>query len=395
MKCGEAMKKKIKTAPNITLPLQPGKCPEKEYKVLFDKTPCYVSVIDREFRILKANSKFRKTFGNPAGAFCYQIYKKADTACESCPAREVFSTGREHSSTQAGLDMNGNEKHYMVTAAPLEISPGGEVQTVMEIAVDVTRIHELEVEKLEMERLAAVGQTVAGLAHGIKNIITGLEGGFYVMKTGLKNSQVERIAKGLDMLDGNIARISKFIKEFLSFARGKKPEITIIDPVIPAKDVISMYTAAAAGSGVKLSSELSTLPSAPLDTEGIHTCLANLVSNAIDACIMSRSERPEVEVRLFERNGDIIYEVADNGVGMDCEIKKKIFTSFFSTKKTGEGTGIGLLMTKKIAMEHGGSVEFETAPGRGATFRLVLPRARLPKPSPAGVPHSNEKHQTA
>jgi signal transduction histidine kinase len=85
-----------------------------------------------------------------------------------------------------------------------------------------------------------------------------------------------------------------------------------------------------------------------------------------------------VTVRTFEKNGIITYEVSDNGGGMDYEVKKKVFTTFFTTKGLG-GSGLGLLMTKKIVQEHGGKIDLESKPGEGTTFRIKFPRRRLPK----------------
>jgi len=83
-------------------------------------------------------------------------------------------------------------------------------------------------------------------------------------------------------------------------------------------------------------------------------------------------------MRVFEADGVITYEVADNGCGMDYAVKQKVFTNFFTTKGQG-GTGLGLLMTKKIVQEHGGHMEMESEFGQGTCFRICLPRERLPK----------------
>jgi signal transduction histidine kinase len=294
----------------------------------------------------------------------------------------VFRTGAEHTSTHTGVDKNGHETHYIVTATPLHNAPDGSVEAVMEIATDITRLRELEEEKLAAERMAAVGQTVAGLAHGVKNVITGLEGGLYVMKTGLKNSDVDQLAKGLSMLDNNIARISYFIKEFLGFARGRLPVTRIIDPNQVAREVYELYRDAAVRAGVALVPNLQQdMPEASFDPEALHACLTNLVSNALDACMMSDRKDARIVISTQMKDGIITFEVVDNGIGMDYEVKKKVFTNFFSTKESGKGTGLGLLITKKIVQEHGGRVEVLSEPGKGATFRLLFPVSRLPKPA--------------
>ena len=89
-------------------------------------------------------------------------------------------------------------------------------------AQDLSEIKQLEREKIEAERLAAVGHTVAGLAHGIKNLITALEGGMYMLNSGLNKESIERVQKGMEMLVRNIQRISIFVKAFLSFSKGRE-----------------------------------------------------------------------------------------------------------------------------------------------------------------------------
>ncbi|MDA8139460.1 MAG: PAS domain S-box protein [Desulfobacteraceae bacterium] len=245
---------------------------------------------------------------------------------------------------------------------------------------DLSELKQLHSEKLEAERMAAVGQTVAGLAHGVKNLITALEGGMYMLQTGLDKSNVGRVRKGMEMLERNIERISVFVQAFLGFAKGRQIKVQLNDPAEIAREVVSMYSAKAKANGVILRHErLGEIAPAPIEYESLHQCLTNLVANAIDACQMSEGGQTfYVTLRTFETDGVICYEVIDNGCGMDYEIKKKVFSTFFTTKGLG-GTGLGLLMTKKIIQEHGGSIDYESEPGQGTTFRIRLPRARLPK----------------
>jgi signal transduction histidine kinase len=120
---------------------------------------------------------------------------------------------------------------------------------------------------------------------------------------------------------------------------------------------------------------------APLDEDGIYTCLANLVSNAIDACTLSGTKRSYVVMLSSrEESGTIVYEVTDNGQGMDYEISRKVFSKFFSTKGSDRGTGLGLLTTKKIVHQHGGKISFTSKEGEGSAFRIELPRDHLPQP---------------
>ncbi|MDF1591558.1 MAG: response regulator [Desulfobacterales bacterium] len=241
-------------------------------------------------------------------------------------------------------------------------------------------VREKSAKIVEIERQAAVGQTVAGLAHGIKNLITALEGGMYMLSSGLSQSSTDRIQKGLEMLTRNIERISTFVKAFLSFSRGREIKVKLSNPAEIAKEVVELYSVKARKLGIELNNECSgNIKPAPIDYESMHECLTNLVGNAIDACHLSeKGRRTHVTVRTFEENETVIYEVVDDGCGMDYEVKKKVFTTFFTTKGLG-GSGIGLLMTKKIIQEHGGAIDLKTEPGEGSTFRITLHRKRLPK----------------
>ena len=245
---------------------------------------------------------------------------------------------------------------------------------------DLREIKQLENDKMEAERLAAVGQTVAGLAHGVKNLITSLEGGMYMLNSGMNKGNAERVQKGMEMLVRNIDRVSTFVKEFLSFSKGREIQVKLCNPAKIAEEVVDLYAAQARELGIELVIQrIGDIDPAPMDYESLHECLTNLVGNAIDACRMSDNEGGcHVLVRTFEENGVIVYEVVDDGCGMDYEVKRKVFTTFFTTKGLG-GTGIGLLMTKKIVQEHGGKINAKSEPGQGSIFRISLPRNRLPK----------------
>jgi PAS domain S-box-containing protein len=246
---------------------------------------------------------------------------------------------------------------------------------------DLREIKQLEREKIEAERFAAVGQTVAGLSHGIKNILTGLEGAMYVFNTGLKKSDQGRIDEGWAMLNRNIEKISALAKKLLDFSKSRIMEVALTDPKQIVTDVVALFQETAARHGVELQSDLGEdVQSAPLDAGGIHECLTNLVSNAIDACTTSGKAGCRVSVRCREANGSLVFEVEDSGCGMDAETRKCVFTNFFTTKGAG-GTGLGLLITRRIVQEHGGTIAMESSPGKGSLFRLTFPRDQLPQPT--------------
>ncbi len=356
---------------------------------LWDQVPIAIGVIGRDFRMVEANRAFKESYGDWQGRRCWEVYKGRQSKCERCAAAETFEDGQVRISEEQGVVReDGHQGYYLVHLVPL-VRPDGEIPYVIEMSTDITATKILEKEKIEAERLAAVGQTVAGLAHGVKNVLMGLEGGMYVARSGMKRGDAQRMLDGWRMLEENIERISAFVKEFLEFARGRVPHVEVVDPNAIAEKVCDLFreTAAMKGIEVVFRPDGSIAP-APMDAEGIHACLSNLVSNALDACEISEAQRPQVVVSTRDARGVITFEVADNGTGMDYEVKKKVFTNFFSTKQAGKGTGLGLLTTRKIVHEHGGKVSFDSSEGVGSTFRLEFPRQSLPIPSqeaPAGA----------
>jgi len=359
---------------------------------LFDTVPVNICVIDRNFRIVEANDWFTMKYGSWKNRYCYSVYKGRSERCRHCGAVKTFADGRVRVREEQGQVKDGENVQYLVHLVPI-VQPDGEIRHVIEMSTDITDVKRLEREKREAERLAAVGETVAGIAHGIKNVLMGLEGGIYVFNSGLETGDEERLSQGWDMVEGNITRISRFVREFLDFARGRLPEVSIVDPNQPARKVVELFRQKAAMEGVELVEDLQNkIPQAYLDEEGIHACLTNLVSNAIHACTVS-DEKRDYQVTLSSRDdgATLAYEVSDNGCGMDYEISRKIFSSFFSTKGSGEGTGLGLLTTKKIIHQHGGKVSFVTEEGTGSAFRIELPRSDLP--DPVGIQDSDTKEE--
>jgi len=366
---------------------------QQEYQILFDRVPCYITVIDTDYRIVRANEAFRENFGDVINRYCYEVYKRRQSKCPNCPAARTFRDARVHRSNQKGTGKRGQDIHYAVTTSPLA-RDGRKVGHVIEISTDVTAIKKLEHDIIEAERLGAVGQTVAGLAHSIKNILMGLEGGKYIVSVGLKNEDKEMVAEGWEMLERNFEKTTSLVKDFLSFSKGRLPSLKMVRPARLAEEIVDLYKDIAAQSGIELKARVQgKVKRAPLDPDGIHTCLTNLVSNAIDACQMSAKKGSEVLIEVRENRDKLIFEVSDNGSGIDYEIKQKIFTTFFTTKG-GEGTGLGLLTTRKIVQEHGGRIVVESQPGHGAVFRMEFARSRLQSIYKDGLSSGKKKNTT-
>ena len=236
-------------------------------------------------------------------------------------------------------------------------------------------------ELMETERLAAVGQTVAGLAHAIKNMTGGLTGGVFVLEKGIELDNKKYLRQGWDMVRGNVDRIKHVALDLLNYSKEREVDCQLCDPNKPVREVYDLMLPRARERGVVLEMELDDrLPDAWFDPEEIHRCLLNLVTNAVDACTdMGCTSKPgRVLIQSMRQEGWAVqYQVEDNGCGMDEETRNKIFQRFFSTKGT-RGTGLGLMITKKIIDEHGGIISLNSRHGKGSKFVIMLPEKDHP-----------------
>jgi len=268
----------------------------------------------------------------------------------------------------------GDEIEISLSLSQLKDDQGRILGTVG-ISKDVTEENRLRNQLIEQERLAAVGQTVAGVTHCMKNVLNGLKGGAYLVNVGLKRNEPKLLEEGWENVQAGINRISKLSLDMLSYCRDREPNRRPTDPLTLARDAVAIVSESAKQQGVELVCEGKTGLLVDLDPEALGRALLNLITNALDACkekSYKQNETPRVTVTVTRDDGHVCFEVKDNGIGMDAETRNKLFTRFFSTKDAG-GTGLGLCVTQKIAEEHGGAIRVDSRPGRGSSFVLVLP----------------------
>lgn len=231
-------------------------------------------------------------------------------------------------------------------------------------------------ELIEAERLAAVGQTVAGLSHAIKNIASGLGCGAFVLEKGIELDEKKYLDQGWQMVKNNVDKIKRLSLDLLDYAKPSAIELKTCDPNLPAREVADLMSARAEEMAVILETRFAAdLEPLALDPDGIHRCLLNLVSNALDACAECDALRHprKIVIKTQKSKGWAIeYRVEDNCGGMDETVKDRLFQSFFSTKGK-KGTGIGLMLTKKIVGEHNGVIDVETNEDGGSIFTIRLP----------------------
>ena len=239
---------------------------------------------------------------------------------------------------------------------------------------DMRQIKRLEAVLIESERMAAMGRATAGIAHGVKNILHGMKLGAFMVDKGLEKDKADLLRKGWNLVGKNINRISRMTLDMLSYARSSPPvrrRCSLNDIV---NDVCELIEEEAIRRQIELIRDLD--PSVPLvevDTEGIHSCLLNLVTNAIEAFPETSSGGQITVSSRDEAEAGVILQVKDTGRGMTKELQEQVFEHLYSTKGA-RGTGLGLAISQKIVREHGGTIQLESEPNKGSCFTIFLPK---------------------
>ncbi|MEW6351198.1 MAG: ATP-binding protein [Thermodesulfobacteriota bacterium] len=344
---------------------------------IVDGLPGYVALLDRGIRILWANTAFVKDFGPVDGRTCREVFGRAESKCGDCAAVKTLEDGLTHREELTAVRADGSRVDLLIHTSPLRADTG-EIDGLIQMGVNITSVKEIQ------KQMILLGQTVAGMAHSIKNIMMGLEGGIYVVNKGLEDKKQEEVKEGWEMVLLNFDKISHIVKDILYCSKEREPDFQRIKPNRIVHDIYDLYRETAAKYGIKIELDLDErIEEAVLDPSGLHTVLANLVSNAMDACkidLWKDSHLVEIRTRLGEGRS-LVVEVADNGIGIDKDTKTHVFEDFFSSK-AGEGTGLGLMVTQKIVREHEGTITFRSRPGHGTTFVAKFPPG---DPSAAGL----------
>ncbi len=266
---------------------------------------------------------------------------------------------------------------------------------------------ELYQQKLQSERLAAIGETVATLSHAIKNILQGLRGGADVVEMGLNKNDLKIAKGGWVIQKRNLDRIISLTMNMLAFSRQRGVELELLRLAPIVEECAQVLEGQCSSRQVALIVDVDPeMPPVPLDAPLIHQAILNLLTNAVEAvepgtgAVTVRAvyrpgsaataavaklqgkmgdfdpypKRPEAREagKKHSAHAEVEILVIDNGPGIPVSKQPWVFEPFNTTKGT-RGTGLGLAVAKRIVEEHGGRISIESVEGKGATFRVLLP----------------------
>ena len=348
-------------------PVTPSTILKLNLNHIVDLLPCYISIQDRDLRILFVNENFKRDFGDATGKLCYTIYKGSREVCQNCPVQKTFLDRRVHITEETVQLANGKICQILIQTSPI-LDDNDNVTAVIEMATNITRV------KIDQKELATLGQSIALLSHGIKNILEGLQGGAYVVDEGFKDGDLEFARKGWNIVSKNIYDITDVVKNVLYSSKNRPLKYDIASPGQLVEDSIALFEEKAAAMLVKLRQQINPyVPDIKVDVGSVRQMLNNLIWNALEACLNDKKKKNHfvsVKTDVYD-DLHMMFEITDNGLGMDQNTQRNIFEEFYSTKGSG-GTGLGLAVVEKVVNKHGGRIEVSSKPGKGTKFTVIL-----------------------
>lgn len=320
------------------------------------------------------------------------------TACQILGIRKEEAEGRGAEEILAGLALDprgrenperrpeilfrrrdGAEIHLGFSRSPMRDAGGGTVGTVV-IFQDLTPIKAMEERVRIADRLAAMGELAAGLAHEIRNPLASITGSSQMLRELGDLPDVSRTL--LQIIERESQRLNGLISDFLAYTTGSPRTVGPVDLPGLVREVVEGIRA---GEGrehhVEVSLSAGESPAVEGDAEQLKQVLWNLVRNGVEAT--PPGGRVDLDLFLQVRHGEryAVVTVSDTGKGIDPSILGKIFNPFYTAKEGG--TGLGLAISQRIVQVHRGFIEVRSSPGKGSVFSVFLPERRGGNGSPA------------
>ena len=279
------------------------------------------------------------------------------------------------------LELRQGDRIYLVSAVPMAGEAAGEAVLLFEDTTDKRRLQE---QLVQSEKMSAIGQLIAGVAHDLNNPLASVVGfADFLSEAGEVPAS---LAEPLQVIRQEAERAASIVRNLLTFARKQegKRRPQAIRPLLEATLALLRNQL----MSLKVEAELAVEPGIPdieMNSNELTQVFVNLVNNAAQA--IAAADRPgggRIRVSARPWLDGVAVSVADDGPGIPEELVPRVFEPFFTTKPEGQGTGLGLSICQGIVKEHGGRITLDPGPGVGATFTVELPRgSRAPRLTPS------------
>lgn len=339
---------------------------EKRYIQLFNESPSYISIQDKHLNIIETNRIFKEHFNSTGNETCFNVYKGRETPCPDCPVIKTFEDGDSHTAEMDVVLKDGSVRNIFIQTSAIT-DTSGKIRHVMEMSTDVTMIRELQ------DHLASLGLHIGSVSHGLKQVLTGLDGGAYLIESGLDKEDTRQIAEGWQIVKEKMSKTRQMVLDILYHTKKRKPDRSQVFLPDLIREIVSSIQPKADKENVRLHVEYPKKEiSLQIDKTAVFAAFISILENAVDAACSGRKETPEIRFITTVKNTHIISSVKDNGKGLDTVQKDKVFDLFYS-EKGDKGTGLGLFIASRSIKQHGGTITVNSQPNHYAEFVITLP----------------------
>ncbi|MBI4655090.1 MAG: PAS domain-containing protein [Nitrospirae bacterium] len=344
-------------------------------QAIFDGIGDGVSVVDRNYQILRVNKAILKMFNKRdyldlMGKKCFMEYHKEEVICENCPVEKTFSSGEPFQIIKAYQWRNKGKMVLDISSFPIKDDEENVIQ-VIEYIKDVTDSVKLEDQLLYQEKLAATGELAAGIAHEIRNPLGNISATAQFVLGKYELNEV--VKRHLKVILKNAQNANRIIKDLLDFAKPNEVSFKRSSVSSVIESVCNLVKARCAKQRVRLAKRIPRrLPYILLDKKQLEEAFLNFMLNSIDA--MPEGGRLTITVYPDSGNNEITVNFLDTGCGISEENLSKLYQPFFTTK--ANGVGLGLYLARQVIGYHKGKVNLESKVGEGTEITVRLPIQR-------------------
>jgi len=237
-------------------------------------------------------------------------------------------------------------------------------------------LEQLVREKTELQdHLASLGLMIGSISHGMKGLLTSLDGGLYLVSSGLNRKDFKRVEEGYGAAKETAARIRKMVLDILYYAKERELKRMPVPAADFAEELVRVIQPRINEANIQLVCHFQrSAGTMEVDADYLHAALVNILENAVDACLKDRrTPTHRINFSMADSGDDIVFTIADDGIGMDSDTRDRLFRLFFSTKER-KGTGLGLFIANRVIGQHDGTITVASRPGMGAKFTVSIPK---------------------
>ncbi len=339
---------------------------EAELENIFRSISDMVYFTDMDYTIRSINNAVAEKLGLPEGQIvgrkCYEVFHGMNEPWKVCPHHKTVETKK--SFIEEVEDQRTGETFLSSTSPIFDIS--GNFLGSVHIVRDITELQQIRDRLATAERMAALGEVAAKVAHEIRNPLVSI-GGF---AQRLENKLDGNLKEYATIIAREVKRLEDILRDILGFVKEVRLAITSVDINALMRNVLSLVGSEAVERGIVMESSFTDVPEVLVDSDRIKEAFLNIMNNSIQAV----GTRGKITTKTYPVDGQVAVEIADTGTGITEKDLPFIFDPFYTTKPTG--TGLGLAITRRIVEEHKGRIEVRSKPMEGTTIKVILPSKR-------------------